>query len=169
MKKILVIGSGGAGKTTFATELGKILNIEVIHLDSLYWKAGWIETPKPEWKRVVEQLLARDSWVMDGNYGGTLDLRFQACDTVIFLDLPRLLCLWRVFKRMLRYRNTNRPDMPEGCQERLSLDFILWIWNYPKKTRPKIIRMLNENQPGKELIKLQSRAEVKTFLGNIAP
>jgi adenylate kinase family enzyme len=167
MKKILVIGSGGAGKTTFAAQLGQVLGIEVIHLDSLYWQAGWIEMPKPEWKSLLEQIIKRESWVMDGNYTGTLDFRFQACDTVIFLDLPRLICLWRVFKRFLKYRNVTRPEMPAGCEEKLSLEFVLWIWNYPNDTRPKIIKMLNELQQGKNLIRLRSRAEVKAFLENI--
>src|SRR5580765_7184882 len=94
MKRILVIGSGGAGKSTFAKRLGEILKIEVIHLDSLYWKPGWIEPPKPEWKKTIERLLTRDFWVMDGNYSGTLDVRFEACDTVIFLDIARMICLW---------------------------------------------------------------------------
>jgi len=167
MKKILVIGSGGAGKTTFAKELGKILGIEVIHLDSLYWKPGWVETPKPEWKNIVEQQVARESWVMDGNYSGTIDLRFQACDTVVFLDLSRLVCLWRVVKRFLKYRNVNRPDIPEGCPEKLSLEFLLWIWNYPKNNRPKMLKMLTENQQGKELIWLRSPAEVTGFLDTV--
>src|SRR5688572_30960534 len=79
MKRILVIGSGGAGKSTFARRLGKILSIEVIHLDSIYWRPGWIETPKQEWKKRVEHLIAGDSWIMDGNYSGTLQLRFEAC------------------------------------------------------------------------------------------
>ena len=167
MKKILVIGSGGAGKTTFAAQLGQMLGIEVIHLDSLYWKSGWVEMPKPEWKTLVEQLVGRESWVMDGNYSGTIDVRFQACDTVIFLDLPRLVCLWRVFKRFLKYRNVNRPDMPVGCEEKLSLEFVLWIWNYPNETRPKIVKMLGERPQGRQLIRLRSRAEIKTFLENV--
>src|SRR5690349_3028678 len=87
MKKILVIGSGGAGKSTFAKQLSAILHLEVLHLDALYWQAGWVETPKPEWKQRVTELLAGDAWIMDGNYSGTLDIRMQACDTVIFLDL----------------------------------------------------------------------------------
>lgn len=85
MRKVLVIGSGGAGKTTFAKRLSKILNIEVIHLDALYWNPGWVETPELEWRKIVEGLIVRDSWIMDGNYSGTLDLRIKACDTVIIL------------------------------------------------------------------------------------
>ncbi len=96
MRKILVIGSGGAGKSTLSRQLGELLDIEVLHLDKFYWQAGWIEMPQPEWLKTVEELLGRDAWIMDGNYSGTLDIRIAACDTVIFLDMPRTLCLWRM-------------------------------------------------------------------------
>jgi adenylate kinase family enzyme len=164
MKKVLVIGPGGAGKSTFANRLGESLNIEVIHLDKFYWRPGWIDTPKPEWAETVSKLLRRDAWIMDGNYSGTLDIRFKECDTVIFLDMPRTLCLWRVLKRALMYRNKSRPDMTEGCHEKLSLDFMLWIWNYRRRTRPKVLRMLESNADGKRIIRLRSKSDVDGFL-----
>jgi adenylate kinase family enzyme len=70
MRRVLVIGSGGAGKSTFSVALGKRLELPVIHLDAHFWRPGWVETPKPEWRERVAQLAARDAWVMDGNYGG---------------------------------------------------------------------------------------------------
>lgn len=164
MKKVLVIGSGGAGKSTFARRLGELLNIEVLHLDSFYWNPGWVETPKNKWQERVEELLKRDSWIMDGNYSGTLDLRLKACDTVIFLDLPRTVCLWRVLKRRILYRNSRRPDMAAGCHERFTWEFIHWIWDYPRMRRPKITKMLRENASSKKVFWLRSRAEVDRFL-----
>lgn len=166
MRKVLVIGSGGAGKSTFARRLGERLHIEIIHLDMLYWNPGWVETPKAEWLRVVEELVKRDTWIMDGNYSGTLDLRLEACDTVIFLDLPRLTCLWRVLKRAIRYRNTRRPDMAAGCEERLTLEFVQWVWNYPNRTRPKVIELLRGNS-GKTVIRLRSQPELDQFLAGV--
>jgi len=168
MKKVLVIGSGGAGKSTLANQLGKLLKIEVFHLDQLYWRPGWVETPKTEWLKTVEELVSRDSWIMDGNYSGSLDLRLAACDTVIFLDLTRTLCLWRVLKRAVVYRNRNRPDMAKGCPEKLSLEFMLWIWNYPRRTRPKIIKMLESKQSEKRIVWLRSRSDVDRFLAKQA-
>ncbi len=167
MRKVLVIGSGGAGKSTLANQLGELLNIEVLHLDKLYWRPRWIETPKPEWRKTVEELLARDAWIMDGNYSGTLDIRFEACDTVIFLDMPRTLCLRRVLKRLMMYRNKHRPDMAEGCPEKFNLEFIVWVWNYPRRSRPKIIRILESNPAGKNIVWLRSQADVKRFTSNI--
>jgi adenylate kinase family enzyme len=168
MKKVLVIGSGGAGKSTFARRLGKLLDIEVIHLDALYWNAGWVETPKPEWAERVAELVQRDAWVMDGNYSGTFDIRLQACDAVVFLDMPRLVCLWRVLKRFMRYRKRSRPDMAAGCPEDLNPEFLLWIWNYPKRTRPKIVDWMRENSGSKKVVWLRSPAEVERYLAEVS-
>lgn len=167
MKKVLVIGSGGAGKSTFATSLGRVLDIEVIHLDAFYWKPGWIETPKPEWREKVAALVKRDTWIIDGNYSGTFDIRFAACDTVIFLDVARRVCLWRVLKRLLLYRRGGRPDMAAGCQERFDLQFLLWIWCYPKRTRLKVLQLVSESSPDKEMIQLRTQAEIEGLLTKV--
>lgn len=167
MRKVLVIGSGGSGKSTFARRLGTLLDLEVIHLDSIYWTAGWVEMPKPEWKRKVEELLIRNAWIIDGNYSGTLEVRLEACDTVIFLDMSRTICLWRLLKRAVLYRNVRRPDMAEGCPEKLNWEFIKWVWGYRERTRPKIIKLLENN--AKQIIWLQSPTEVKRFLVTVNP
>jgi adenylate kinase family enzyme len=164
MKRILVIGSGGAGKSTFSRRLGERLGLEVIHLDREQWRPGWVETPKDEWRRKVEELVARDAWVMDGNYSGTLDVRLAACDTVIFLDLPRAVCVWRVLKRIVTYRRGVRPDMAEGCHEQFDFKFIQWVWGYPSTRRPKILALLEQHSRDKQIIRLRSRAEVGKFL-----
>ena len=164
MRKVLVIGSGGAGKSIFAKQLGEHLKIEVLHLDRFYWRSGWTEPPKSEWRKTVEELLRRDAWIMDGNYSGTLDLRLGACDTVIFLDISRVVCLWRVLKRGLKYRNGSRPDMAEGCREKLDPKFISWVWNYSNRSRPKIVEALRSHSQTKKIIWLRSRSEVETFL-----
>jgi adenylate kinase family enzyme len=164
MRKVLVIGSGGAGKSTVAKRLGELLKLEVIHLDSLYWSAGWVEMPKAEWQRAVEELLNRKAWIIDGNYSGTLQMRLEACDTVIFLDMSRLICLWRLLKRAVLYRNESRPDMADGCPEKLNLEFIRWVWGYPERTRPKFIELLENSAGNKQVIWLRSRTEVERFL-----
>jgi len=167
MRRILVIGSGGAGKSTFARRLGRALGSEVIHLDAHYWQPGWVETPEHEWRGVVERLLGGESWVMDGNFSGTLEARLGACDTVIFLDMPRLLCLWRVIKRALLYRGRRRPDMAAGCREQLNWEFLRWVWAYPKRSRKKVNRLLEKNAGGKRVIRLHSRREVEEFLARV--
>jgi adenylate kinase family enzyme len=167
LRRIIVIGSGGAGKSTLARRLGARLGLEVLHLDALHWQAGWVEPPKEVWKRHVEELLTRDSWVMDGNYSGTMQRRIEACDTVVFLDLPRLVCVWRALKRMVVYYNRRRPDMAEGCRERFDLKFLRWIWDYPERTRPKVVELLTSAAPDKRIVWLKSRAEVEDFIDSL--
>ena len=164
MKKIIVIGSGGAGKSTFSLRLGAATGIEVIHLDRLFWKPGWIETPNDEWSRIVEEALNAESWIMDGNFGGTREMRMQACDTIIFLDVPRLVCIWRVLKRWAVYRKKSRPDMAEGCAERFDWKFLDWIWNYPKKSKPTVEKLLKQFAATKKIFVFGSNKAAEKFL-----
>src|ERR1051326_8693301 len=94
-----------SGKSVLATRIAAQTGLPLIHLDALFWKPGWVETPRDEWRRTVEELVEGDAWVMDGNYGGTLDLRLAACDTVLFLDFPPIVCLCRVLKRRVQFHN----------------------------------------------------------------
>ena len=167
MRKVLVIGSGGSGKSTLARRLGERLGVEVLHLDRFYWRAGWVETPKEEWARKVEELLGRESWVMDGNYSGTLARRLEECDAVVFLDVPRAVCVWRVLKRLVASRWRGRPDMAEGCGDRFSVKFLQWVWNYPERSRPKVLALLEEKAAGKNVARLRSDAEVESFLARL--
>jgi adenylate kinase family enzyme len=150
MKRVLVIGSGGSGKSTFARRLGELLNIQVKHLDSFYWRPGWQETPKEEWLAKVKEL------------------RIQHCDTIVFLDLPRLLCVWRIAKRRLLYRGRSRPDMGAGCPEKLDWEFVSWVWGYSRRSRPKIVKLLQEHSGTKQIVWLRSRAGVKKFLDELS-
>jgi adenylate kinase family enzyme len=164
MKKIIAIGSGGAGKSTFSRRLGLALDIPVIHLDQLYWRPNWEKTPKHEWEATVAELVKGDSWIMDGNFGGTREMRMQAADTIIFLDIPRRVCLYRVLKRAVLYRGRNRPDMAVGCNEKIDLEFLLWVWNYPRRAKPRILKLLNEIGRKKAIITPRSSREVEEFL-----
>ena len=167
MKRVLVIGPGGSGKSTFARRLGQVLGIEVKHLDRFYWRAGWTKPSNEEWLQTVDELISGDSWIVDGNFGGTLAQRVERSDTIIFLDMPRLVCLWRVTKRRILYRNRSRPDMSEGCNEKLDLEFIDWVWNYSQRSRPKVVKLLNENSVTKKVVWLRSPADVEKFLVNL--
>src|SRR5436190_13248287 len=115
MRRRLLIGAGGSGKSALATRIAAQTGLPLIHLDYLFWKPGWVETPRDEWRRIVQKLVQRDVWVMDGNYGGTLDLRLAACDTVLFLDLPAA--------RVLLARAQTAGAIPQhvsaGCRQRL--------------------------------------------------
>lgn len=166
MKKVIVIGSGGAGKSTFSRRLGEKLGIPVVHLDKLFWHPNWTRTPEGEWVEIVRREVARDEWIMDGNFGVTREMRLQACDTVIFLDMPRWLCLYRVLKRTILYHKDTRPDMAEGCDERFDTEFIRWVWNYPNAGRKRVTMEL-ERFPNKNVIVLRSTGEIESFLQNL--
>ncbi|EJI1382244.1 MULTISPECIES: DNA topology modulation protein [Vibrio] len=147
MRRIAVIGSGGSGKSTFSALLGKELNLPVHHLDQLYWKPNWVKTPKDDWIKIQKGLCKSECWIIDGNYQSTLDIRFEACDTVIFLDVNRYTCIYRALKRTLL--SSKRPDLAEGCDERFDIEFIKFLWDYPKKSKPLImdkIKTLTRNK-----------------------
>jgi len=167
LKRILVIGAGGSGKTTVARRLAERTGLPLIHLDSLYWRPGWQPTPADEWRAKVQDLVSRDAWIIDGNYGGTLDLRLQACDTVVFLDLPRIACLWHVLKRQARHIGQARPELHPGCRERLSWEFLVWIWTYPSRRRGDILRRLATLDRRKRVAILRSSAAIDEFLGTV--
>jgi adenylate kinase family enzyme len=167
MRRVLVIGSGGAGKTTFAKALAERTGLPLIHLDTLFWSAGWTPTPNEAWDRTIEQLLARETWIMDGNYGRTLPTRLAACDTVIFLDMPRLLSLWRVLQRSVRYRGRSRPDLPAGCPEQITREFVWWIWTYKARRRPGILKQLATLPADTRAIVLRSSREAREFLDRL--
>lgn len=167
MKRILIIGSGGSGKTTFAKELAERTGLPLIHLDQLFWSPGWVPTPDEEWDALIQRLIAQDQWIMDGNYGRTLPMRFAAADTIIFLDLPRLVCTWRIIARSVRYFGRSRPDVAPGCPERLSWEFLVWVWTYPSRRRPDILRRLESVRVEKQVVVLRSVREVERFLAAI--
>ena len=167
MRRVLVIGSGGAGKSALSVQLGPVPGLPVVHLGRLYWAPGWTEPDKEAWRKTVSDLLGQDRWLKDGNYSGTLDLRIPAADTIIYLDFPPLLCLWRVIKRRFQYENGGRPDMAPGCDERLDAGFLKWIWSFRRERRPGILRQIAEHGSGKEAVFLTGPKEVESFLSEV--
>ncbi|MGE7948981.1 DNA topology modulation protein [Lysinibacillus sp. NPDC093688] len=167
MKKVVLIGSGGSGKSTLARQLGERLKIKVYHLDTLFWKPNWVGVPKDEQRTIQNDLVKKEEWIIDGNYGGTMEIRLNTADTIIFLDIPRAICVFRALERIIRYRNKTRPDMGEGCEERFSFEFFKWIWQYPKTKRPKILERLEQLSKDKEVIILKSPKDVQYFLEQV--
>ena len=166
MERIIIIGCGGAGKSTLARQLGEKLNLPVVHLDKLFWQPGWVETPQAEFDALLRQEMAKDKWIMDGNFNRTLPERVQRCDTIIYLDFNRVACLLGVCKRVLTTYGKARPDMGEGCPERIDWEFLQWVWNFNKNKREGNYRLLNEAQ-GVEIIVLKNRRAVKKFLSQL--
>ena len=145
-----------------------LTGLPVIHLDREFWLPGWVEPPKAEWQQQHAGLIAREQWIIDGNYGGTMEARFQAADTVIYLDLPRLVCLWSVIRRRFSSARRGRPDMADGLQDKLDLEFLMWIWTFPQKRRPTILGMLEALPTTTTVVRLRSRIQVHDYLDNLA-
>ena len=164
-KQIIIIGSSGGGKSTLAGQLGGFTGLPVIHLDKEYWNSGWVETPNDIWQEKVKELLKGEQWIIDGNYAGTMKMRAEAADTIIYLDFNRFICLYRVLKRRIQNQGKTRPDMCEGCKEKIDLEFIRWVWTFPKK-KAKIVELLASLE-GKNIIVLKSKKEVAVFLKSI--
>lgn len=167
MRKIAIIGSGGSGKTTLATQLGGTLKLPVYHLDAMYWKPNWIETDRDQWIEIQRRLVKKSNWIIDGNYGGTLDIRLEASDTIIFLDINRYICLFRVVKRTLKHLGKNRTDMGSGCNEKIDFKFIKWIFSYPTKKRPEILEKLSKVENVADVYVFSNKKEIEKFLGSL--
>lgn len=166
--RIMIIGCGGSGKSTLATKLGDMLGLPVFHLDKHFWNPGWVQTPRPEWNAFQEKLIQQPKWIIDGNYGSSMDLRITAADTIIFLDLPTCICLWNVIKRYMKYRGTSRPDMSEGCPEALNREFLAWILFYRKKERPQVLKKLSQVEQQKKVVVLSSFKAKRQFVMTIS-
>ncbi len=167
MQKVLVIGCPGSGKSTLALKLGKQLNLPVKHLDSHFWKPGWIETPEPEWNEIVTKLVSGDKWIIDGNFSRTFDIRFPAADTIIYLDFPRRICMWRIVKRIIRGYGKVRADLGEGCPEKIDFVFIKWVWTFRKKHRQMTYDIIKKYSSSKSISILSTPSQVKDFIDNI--
>ena len=166
MERIIIIGCGGAGKSTLARQLGDKLNLPVVHLDKLFWLPGWVEMEKDAFDALLLEEMAKEKWIMDGNFNRTMSQRLERCDTVIYLDFSRFACLMGVLKRVITTYGKERPDMGEGCPERIDFEFLKWVWNFNKNKRERYYKMLNEAE-GKQTIVLKNRRMVKRFLKSL--
>ena len=167
MQRILIIGNAGGGKTTLAVKLGAALDLPVIHLDALFWNPGWKSTPREEWRAQLVELVKRETWIMDGNYDSSLDIRLPSADTVVLIDLPRRVCIWRVVTRWLTHIGRTRPDMGPRCPEGMDWEFIKWIWDFPKTTLPDILKQLDDLPESTRVYHLRSQSEIDRFLAAV--
>jgi adenylate kinase family enzyme len=167
VKKVVIIGSGGAGKSTLARKLSEITGIEIYHLDKLFWQPGWVSITREELADKIKAIIPRDSWIIDGNYSGTMEMRLEAADTIIYLDFPTIVCLWGIFKRWMMYTGKERPDITAGCNEKIDWEFFNWVRTYRRRNRKKLLAMLDKYSDGREIVILRSRRQVDSFVSKL--
>jgi adenylate kinase family enzyme len=158
-KRILVIGCPGSGKSTFSRALASALGLPLHYLDMMYWNADKTTVEREVFRARVAEALLGESWIIDGNYISTMEMRMEKCDTVIFLDYPMELCLKSVEARM----GKPRPDMP-WIETEWDEEFKLYIERFNAETRPKILALL-EKYSDKEIHVFHTREEARAFLG----
>ena len=167
MKKIAIIGSPGSGKTTLADQPGKLLDIEVFHLDRYFWQSGWKEMPRVDRIEILKDLVRKEQWIIEGTYLSSSEPRLIAADTVIFLDISPLLCLQRIGRRHNKYKGQSRPDLPDGCSDNFNLICILKVQAFPVRGRRTLEQKLRKYK-SKQIIWLHSSKEVEDFLAQQA-
>jgi adenylate kinase family enzyme len=167
LKKIVIIGSGGAGKSTLARKLSNVTGIEIYHLDKLFWQSGWTSITKEELAEKIKEIVHINSWIMDGNYSSTMDIRMEAADTIIYLDFPSIVCLWGIIKRRIMYSGKNRPDVPEGCIEKIDWAFFNWVLTYRRRNRYKVLSMLDQYAENRKIFVFRSRSQVDNFVNKL--
>ena len=164
MERIMIIGCGGAGKSTLARQLGEKLNLPVVHLDQIWWAPGnWQHLEREEFDKLLKAEVEKPQWILDGNFNRTIEVRLEECDTVIYLDFSRFVCLTSWLKRVITNWGKARADMTDGCVEWFDPEMANWIWGFNKKNRNRYYDMLSQAKD-KNIYILKNRRMVRKFL-----
>lgn len=167
MKRVMIVGQPGSGKSRLAHLLGNATGLPIVHMDQIHWTSGWVERDWDEKTRMCLEIHARDAWIFEGGHSATWPDRLNRCDTLIWLDYPLWLRTIRVFRRTLKDYGKTRADLPEGCPERFDPEFYRFIWK-TRKTSYRFIEQFFENAPGeKSKVKLSSNKHVQDFLQSV--
>lgn len=165
MERIAILGRSGSGKSTLADKVGKTLGKPVIHLDKIFWNPDWTQSfsERTDWINFVSKMVTEDEWIIEGNYHrSVLEPRIERATTIIFLDYPLIVCLYRALKR--KFLGSKVPDRHEGMKERFGLDFLKYMIVYPNN---KILNSILKYKNTKEVYIIRNKRGVENFLESL--
>jgi adenylate kinase family enzyme len=170
MQRILVMGSSGSGKSTFARRLSEITGIPMVSLDALYWKPGWVPSDAAEFEQRVTEVALQPRWIIDGNYTspGAGDRRRRAADVVVWFDLPRRTCMVGILTRIATSYGRVRPEMTQGCPEKIDAEFFKYVWTYRQRQRPKLLNYFEGLRSDQSLVCFTNRKQADRYLRKLA-
>ncbi len=164
MKRICVIGCGGAGKSTFSKKLALKTGLPLIHLDTLYWLPNWTEPDKDHFDRKLSAEMKAEKWILDGNFHRTMHARFKHTDTIFWLDYSTWRCVAGALKRLITEYGGKREDTPEGCVENFDWDFLKYVFNFRKNSRPKVLKQIENHAQHCKVIIFKSPKETENWI-----
>jgi adenylate kinase family enzyme len=170
MKRVMIVGGPGSGKSTFACQLGEQSGLPVVHMDHIHWKPGWEERSRDEKDRMTHEVHMQDEWIFEGGHSRTYDERVARADTFVWLDVPILLRVYRVLKRLFAYYGRGRPDLPEGCPERFSwqtVEFLRFIFRTRSSARVKLEKIYKAPPGHLKVYRFSTLAETRAFLTSL--
>ena len=160
MKKVIVIGCAGSGKSVFSRSFAHLSGLPLYHLDNIWWREDGSNISREEFDLRLGEILERDEWIIDGNYNRTMERRMEACDTVIFFDLPVDVCIEGIRAR----KGKIRPDMPwKDAPEDDDKEFMEFIRGYNETHRPCVLDLI-EKYKEKNIVIFKSRKDAEKFL-----
>jgi adenylate kinase family enzyme len=163
--RVLVIGCSGGGKTRLSMRLCKLLDLPMVSMDrEFFWMPGWRQRARQEERALIAQAIAGERWLMDGSGPSSFDLRVPRADVVLWLRMPRLLCLWGVTSRWIRWVGRTRPEMAPDCPERIDWHFLRYVWHFERRLAPLIVAGLARHGPQVPVFQLKSRREMRQLL-----
>ena len=149
--------------------MAHLTGLNLIHLDQYFFLPNWEEKNRDEWIRINKELIAKEGWIIDGNYSSTLDMIMKAADTMIYLDSSTLTSLYRVISRIIQYHGKRRPDVAEGCNERWDWHFIHYVLTFNFIKKPSILNKMNSYSQEKQIVILSNENERNGFLKKTVP
>ena len=167
MRRVLIIGNAGSGKSTFGRKLAEKTGLPLVHLDKIYWRGNWEHLTREEFDKALQAELEKEEWIIDGNFNRTLPHRLDYCDTVFFFDLPTITCLWGVTKRVLQSYGKTRSDMGGNCPERFDQQkpaLYKAVMNFNKQHRKAYYDLLADRE---NVVIFKTRRQAEKYLREV--